>query len=300
MTLEELLDQYGIDYITTGKNSSKHFVNINCTHCPADEKHKLGIHRSMTRASCWACGPKKIYEVVTALNIPWDVWKTVAEEQDYEGNTSEKIKELTYDSVPIPGESLLPVHKRYLKERGLDPEWLEREYKVKGTLKEKDFKLDYKIIFPLTFNDVTISYLGRSYLPDVKMRYCCADPDKESYHHKYSLFNIDKATGDSVILVEGVFDALKLIYASGNYNIVASYGINVKPEQVQLLRKRFKRVFIMFDAEDNAQRRAKDIFTVLTSFGIYCKMYSLKGFNDAGELDIPTAKLIVNGLLGGE
>jgi DNA primase len=128
----------------------------------------------------------------------------------------------------------------------------------------------------------------------------CALPAVESFFHKFSFYNIDKAIEKRVLLVEGVFDLFKLVQASKNFNVIASFGTSVRDEQLQLLRKRYKEVIILFDPEEKAQSHAMKIKSYLESYGVKCTNIKLKGNGDPGDLDLKTAKFLVDTLLGKE
>lgn len=321
-TLETLLEDYGVEYITDGQNSSKDYVNINCVcgDCVGDTKYKLGLHRSMGWAICWACGKHILYDVVIELGIPWAEWKTLMEEEMEEWGLEQsssfkdpdEIKPET-KGIDIPGEEIQQVHRDYLESRGFDVDWLIKEYHIKGTLwherdiwkevdgevvKRKDYSLSHRIIFPVTYKGVPISYIARSYNPnEKKRRYRCCDLEDELLFHKSLVFNCDKATGDRVIVNEGMIDTLKLIQGSGRYDIVSTYGTAYKMEQLVYLREHYKEVIIMYDSEPLAQQHAKEIVAYLQSYGVRAKSVSLKNYEDPGVLDLPTAKKIVNYLL---
>jgi hypothetical protein len=305
---ESLLEEYGVDFITTGKNTSKDFININCDtsggDCDYDGNYTLGLHRSGTRSYCWYCSHGfSPFKIAKALGIPWDEWQqTVLEVADTWGTDISTIKEeIDPDDlvdVELPGEEIQQVHRNYLISRGYDPDWLIKHYGIKGTTYyADDYKLKYRIIFPITYEGKVISYIARSYVPDAMNKYICCDPEVETVFHKHLLFNLDKATGDKVIVVEGALDALKLIQASGNFDIVATYGTSYKPEQLRCLRENYEEVIIMYDAEEAAQAKALEIVTYMQSYGKKARSLVLKGFNDPGELDHETAKMVVNHLL---
>ena len=304
--LEELLDEYGIDYITTGKNTSKNYVNISgvpiCS-CEWDTNYTHGIHRSLNRSYCWYCAQFYTpYQIAKGLGIPFSEWKAtmnnVADEWGLDKEElAEEIDPDELQDIEIPGDPLHQVHKNYLISRGFDPDWLVEHYNIKGTLKHnKDFKLSYRVIFPITYEDKYISYIGRSYVETMN-KYICCEPENESAFHKNLLFNMDKAHNKRVIVVEGALDALKLIQSSGNFNIVATYGTSIKPNQLRLLRTYYQEVIVLFDPEEGAQAVSDKIVTYLQSFGVKAVGLKLKTGDDPGALSKEDAKYLVNYLL---
>lgn len=319
--LESLLEDYSVDFIIDGQNSSGDYVNINCVtgDCVGDEKHKLGIHKSMGWAVCWACGRRNIYDVVRELGIPWKEFKILQEEEmdewGLEQNSNKVITELPPETkgINIPGEEIQQVHRDYLESRGYDVDWLIKEYKIKGTIwherevrktingeqvKRKDYSLSHRVIFPVMHKGVPISYIARSYDPkETTRRYRCCDPCDELMFHKSLLFNADRATGDRVIVNEGMLDTLKLVQGSGRFDIVSTYGTAYTNEQLVYLRTHYKEVIVMYDNEPLAQQHAKEIVSYLQSYGVKAKSLNLKTVEDPGALDLETAKKLVNYLL---
>jgi DNA primase len=78
-----------------------------------------------------------------------------------------------------------------------------------------------------------------------------AAPELEKMFHKHLLFNYDLCKEDFIVLVEGVFDALRL-----GDGACATFGTQFMAEQL-LLVKPFKRVFMLYDNEFEAQEKAK-------------------------------------------
>ena len=311
-TLENLLDIYGVDYITTGQNSSADFVNINCVggECVDDQKYKLGVHRSLCYGYCWADGKIKVFDIAKSLGIPWREWSKAideaSDEWEIEYSDMEPLVDIDDDEADIfvPGEPLKEVHKEYLRGRGFNPEWLEKEFGVRGTgylpYIPGEACMAHMIVIPIHYQNRIISYLGRSIQKDPMFRYICCHETQELRFHKRLFFNLDKATSKKVILVEGTFDAMKLIQASGNFNIIASYGTAIKPEQLLLLRERYDEVIVLFDPEEKAQGHADEIVDYMSQFGKQAVSITLQGEedNDPGKLDLPTAKFLVEALLG--
>jgi hypothetical protein len=314
--LEELLEEYSVPFITTGKNTSRNFVNVSCADsggdCSYDDNYTMGISRSMTHGYCWYCArafpvfdTKERQGIATTLGIEQNMWKQVMEEQDGELYTEgiiqhEEIKDDTPD-VEVPGDTLHEVHRNYLKGRGLDPDWLIKEYGITGTINyPDDYKKGYRVFFPIRHKGKIVSYVGRSYLDSAMNKYMCCDKSDELYFHKNLLFNQDRVTGRKGIAVEGPLDVLNLVQASGNFNIVAFYGTSYKDEQVQQLRKLFDEVFVIFDPEPAAQEKAMNIKSYLESYGVKCTVLCFKKNIDPGALPHKTAKALVEHYLGKE
>ena len=67
-----------------------------------------------------------------------------------------------------------------------------------------------------------------------------------------------RSVTDSVILVEGFFDCMK-VHQAGYGNVVALMGTNLSDHQAQLLAQRFGRVVVMLDGDEAGQRAGPGI-----------------------------------------
>lgn len=311
--LEELLYEYNVPFRTKGKNTSRNFVNVSCADsggdCEYDDNYTMGISRSMTHTYCWWCGKsfpifntKERDGVLSTLGISKADWletKSYVNPEDII-ETEVTVTEVTKKDVIVPGEGISEPHRLYLKERGLDPDWLIKEYNIQGTtyMPKGQDAFAYRVWFPIKHKDKIISYLGRSYLPNPMNKYMCCDPKDEILFHKHFLFNQDRVTGRKGILVEGPTDVLNLVQSSGNFNIVATYGTRYTNEQLQQLRRLFDEVTVMYDNETAAQSKALEIVSYLQSYGIIARSVCLKAGNDPGGLEKSLAKKIVDYYIG--
>lgn len=80
-------------------------------------------------------------------------------------------------------------------------------------------------------------------------------------------FTIDKAAGDSCIVVEGVTDVWRL-----GPGAVATFGIKFRPAQVAMLARHFKTIHVLFDPEPAAQAQARKLATDISRLGCAVKI----------------------------
>jgi hypothetical protein len=112
---------------------------------------------------------------------------------------------------------------------------------------------------------------------------------------KDCLYNMDRVKGDTCFLTEGPFDAMRF----PSYGI-ALFSKMVSQRQVKVLMERFKRVFIFFDDEKDAQKDARKLVMNLQALDIQaensniCKTFSCK---DPGSLSDEDAREIERELL---
>ncbi len=123
-----------------------------------------------------------------------------------------------------------------------------------------------RIIFPiLDAKGVCIAFGGRV-IDDSLPKYLNS-PETEIYtkgRHLYGLYQARTAIRelDAAIVVEGYMDVIGCVQA-GVQNVVASLGTALTPEQVRLVKRHTKNVFILYDADkagEMATQRGLELF----------------------------------------
>ncbi len=192
--------------------------------------------------------------------------------------------------MPIGIYDLTTRHRRYLTDRGFDPEELEKDWGVsKGTEGIGDYK--FRIIIPIYHEGELVSYQGRDITGKQKDKYkTCYDTNIKNY-----LYGLDYVTNDKVIITEGVTDVWRL----GKGNAVATFGINFTMKQVRLIirpiiNKRIKRVGILFDDGEEAHQQALILQACLHNFIPDIYVLDLPENKDPAELNKEQVEKIIN------
>ena len=250
-------EDYGLEYWTEGKNTSPGWVSIACPWCNDHSNHGA-INPYGAYFSCWRCGGHSLYETLQLLTGDKYV-KPILEKYGYvtsEMPTQEVVKEDFF----LPGGKLQKVHKDYIAKRGFDPEFIEREYLVRGTLMDKRYP--YRIITPVMYNGDIVSFLGRDFTGKQNRHKDCPI-GASKIHHKKILYDLDNCRKDSVIVVEGAYDKWRM-----GKDTCATLGTSWTDEQALLLSKRFSTVFILFDHGVESQDKAKKLASHLNLLGV--------------------------------
>jgi DNA primase len=149
--------------------------------------------------------------------------------------------------LPAGSGPLQSIHLNYLTRRGFaNPDQLAKQWGLRGTGPIGEYK--FRIIAPIDYNGRMVSYQGRDVTGKSPLRYKACPKEKELMNHKHTLYGMDKATQESVIVVEGIVDVWKL-----GPGAVATYGTQFTWQQVTLLARRWKRRYIAFDADAQGQ-----------------------------------------------
>lgn len=255
-----LLEDYSVDYSLDGANVGNTYIGLHCPWCD-DTGYHGGVPRAGYRSfSCWKCGSHSVEAALSRILGIRNIAEILAKYEDDSIQVQSRDRHLIYPDrkVIVPGGKLEWYHKKYLAGRRYDPDIVERDFSIQGT--EPLSSEGPRVYFPIVYNKEVISYQGRSIRKETKYKYLVASPDYEKRFHKSMLYNIDNCTDDTVVMVEGIFDVMRL----GKYGVCASFGTSFMPEQLLLL-KPFKRIFMLYDSEGPAQEKARKAGAMITN-----------------------------------
>jgi len=273
---EKFCNAFGISASDRGKHSRPGWVQIVCPFCTGNPGWHGGFNINGGYYNCWRCGAHWIQKVIASLikrpmSAAFDIARRyTSADQKKEFRERQYIGKIDY---PSGTTRLMPQHLKYLIGRGYDPIKLIRQFDLKGTGNIGDYK--NRIVAPIYMDGKLISYTSRDITGNHDSKYMACPDDQEVFHHKYSLYGLDQSVGDSCLIMEGITDVWNLGPGS-----LGTHGIDYQSQQVILISRRFKRSFILYDAEYQAQEKAMDLYTDLTSFNVDCEILS---FNDLGE-----------------
>lgn len=287
---EKLCTDYNIPFDVTGKNTAPGWIQVQCPFC-GDTGNHLGINKIKGYANCWKCGHHfldRTLSEILGLNIKAckeliSEYETSARYHLQEKQKSKAVK----TKMPYGTTKLQERHKQYLIKRNFDPVILEKKFNLQGTSNLGNYK--FRIIAPIYYNQILISYQGRDITNKAPLRYKACPINEEVLHHKYSLYNIDaaKSFSKSVIVVEGIFDVFRLIHGT-----VSPFGTSWTKEQMLMLNKYFDHIYLLFDIGDEAQEKAEKLCWELSALGK--ETILLTGlFSDPGDMSQKEANELI-------
>jgi hypothetical protein len=291
LNLKQLLHDYNIPYATQGehRHANEGWINLNCPYHEGD--FHLGYNIEGQYFHCWKCGGHRIENIISKLlHINTSKAKDIIDE--YSSYRKEKqiikkkLNKLPF-SLPSNTTKLNEQHKKYLAKRNYDPDKLEKVWGLKGTGvfsklthsdgKEIDFK--HRIVIPINWNSDMVSFQTRDRTGKASLKYISCPKDKEKIDHKSILYgNSDKWDVDKGICVEGVFD----VWRTGETGF-ATFGTSYTPTQLKLINHYFNRVFILFDPEVQAQKKARALASELRVRGTEAHVVKLE--SDPGDME---------------
>jgi len=249
--IEQFLINNNIGYKTSGKNVSKGEYSICCPFC-GEAKFHCGINPSKGLFHCWKCGEKgNLVKIVAKIkNVSFIESKEIIRPTSELRQVLEERSKIIEEPIVIQNKDFkLPLHTyRFRKDKtdlwqetaflflrqkyGLtwnDVEQADLRYCVYGKWKNS-------IIIPVYKDKKLINFLGRCWDKNSKVRYNNCPNEEAVLNIHRTLYNIDsiKIGQDLIILVEGVFDCIKV----GLDIAVASFGTEVSQEQKNLLEEK--------------------------------------------------------------
>ena len=258
MNITEFLEEYQIKYWETGSHHHvcKGWIGVDCPQCsPNSNKVRLGINLAGKYASCWVCGYISLPNIL--MEMTKQSYKTIKEKLG-EINYQTKQRKLANKKLQLPhglGE-LLPVHKKYLKNRGLDPEKLKKDWGIEGIGLTN--RLSWRIFIPIHQYHQTVSWTTRS-LSDEGLRYISAKPEEEIISAHSLLFGEDHVR-HSIVVTEGPLDAMKI-----GFGAAAVFLLCYSKSQILKISK-YPSITIIFDSEKEAQKKARKLCEELECF----------------------------------
>jgi hypothetical protein len=283
MSIERLFNDYHIEIAPEGdKHHRNGWLNIKCPMCNSGGFH-LGFNLERAYFSCYRCGPHFVDVVlVKLLRISSGAARNLITHYSIKNkNQSNSSKANSTPQVRVGGKQFkfpsdtIPLgkpHIRYIEKRGFDPVEIEKLWGVLGT--SPTSKLDkipygYRILLPWTWEGKVVTFQARDYTDKQEQRYMACPEIREIVHHKNILYGHpslwEKGRG---ILVEGPLDVWRL-----GVNACATAGTGYTPQQVRLLTRLFKELYIIFDPEPIAQRVARQLQKELSFRGVKTYIY---------------------------
>lgn len=299
MNFQKLFNDYKIPY---SLKVNRGWVNSNCPYCDTKiDSFNMGFNPSGDYCTCWKCGGNDLNRTLSLLlGIPRTELPSVLSQYEGRSGLLQELNKKTAKAkhLELPNDGFTPAERKYILSRNFSPRFLHEKYGVVGGGIAGDWK--YRIIIPLYYNGVLVSWTGRSILDkqtlkDRKIpRYKNLAIEKSVINSKECLFNIDNCRGKTVVLTEGAFDVMRLGGESAS-DFLCSFGTELTQAQVKIIAERFDKVFIMFDNEPEAQMKARKFGMQIASMGVEVEVvdaYSEFNKNDGGELSDDEVKKI--------
>ena len=288
--IEKFIEDNEIQFWDTGPNTQHGWINIQCPFCDDDTNHG-GFNLRTGHYNCWKCGWHNTVELIKEI-LGISFGQAVYIQKQYQNYSAIKKKtQIDNDIKEIKltnKNKLRKCQRKYLEKRKFDADYITRKYDLRdGGIAGPQA---YRIIFPIYFENKIVSYQGRDYTEKSWPKYKACELKKEALHHKDIVYNIDNANNECCVAVEGLFDVLRL-----GDGAVGTFGTSFTRKQVILLSKRFEIVYIAFDKEVQAQKKAHELGNMLAGVGVESYILDIHE-NDPADLSELSAKMLMKEL----
>jgi 5S rRNA maturation endonuclease (ribonuclease M5) len=265
--IKAFLDHYDISYRERGKNVGRGEVNLEvCPFC-GDSSFHCCTSLSKPVFHCWVCDEKgSVIRLLREMEIfkgkkigqitkPF-VQEGISEHLESSNRPATKsggenrqfltFPKGTLDYLPLP-------HFNYLQNRGFDPDFLAKKYKLRAVYNTGEQKYRFRIIVPVFINGKAVSFVGASCVQtEGIVKYLNCSPEEAVVPVNNCLYNYDTIERVAVI-VEGITD----VWNCGD-GFIATFRKAMTSEQVELLTRKkplLERVIIMYDPDARKQTR---------------------------------------------
>lgn len=279
--VERLLRDYRIPYATSGSSHCRPgWIQVHCPFCSGSQDWHLGYYIKGDRWNCWRCGGKdweRVSRTLTGQSLTQvrarysrsalpggSIRRSLARES--------KLRTRPLAKLPAGIGGLGPDHRRYLEEkRNFDSFELEKEWGLLGTGPlsyavegNRRWAFKQRIILPILWGGRIVTYQGRDITGKAPDKYKACPPELEARSIKHCLYGLEKVDAAiGCVVVEGAADVWRL-----GPGAVGTFGTQWVTEQASLLL-RMKRVFLLFDSNEDAARKFSTRFcSLLVSAGV--------------------------------
>jgi hypothetical protein len=309
-------DQNGIDYQTSGPNTSRAHVTLHCPWCGVADK---GYHLSVSLAGkgfrCFRqplhVGKNPARLIQALLNCSMERASTLAgNAKTLPNDFMNKIKTslVKQDTVQIENKLKLPVEFKSFSKLPSCKIYL-NYINLRGfTIKDaEDYKVYYaflgpykgRIIFTVEYEEKLVGWTGRTVYSSQNVRYKTLTNDPETAKENneipaprpisdFLLFydKLLKSDAETIVLCEGPFDAWKVNVLGKYLGVVATcfFTSTMSKQQLNLLHgllPKFRNKFLLLD--QNTFSKAARIKADLIALGIVPKRMS-DGIKDPGDI----------------
>jgi len=289
---ERFLTDHRIPWTDKGKHSRPGWAQVVCPFCSGNPGWHGGFNIEAGYYNCWRCGFTWLPKAAAAL-LKISIPKAKDLIKPYlSGVVARDLAERELADTLIFPPSTGPMNlrqKEYLASRRFDPDQLEADWELKGIGRIGQYK--GRILAPIRLHGQLISYHTRATTDSKASNYMACSRDEEVFPHKHSLYGIDNCSGKTIVVVEGLPDVWRLGFGAGGLS-----GIDYTPQQLLMVARKFKRVFIFLDDEDQAQEKALEMSMGLDELGVECENIINKG-GDPADLSNDDAQHLMSELI---
>lgn len=313
----EYLNDNAIDYKEHGKNIWREHVGIECPKCQDDPSHHLNIKLDGASAICFRCG----YRAYSAFKILKDLagedylsfndcvsialkFPYTGEELDLEQKEQTDVdKEASVIRFNNIWSRFVSIDKTYydiyLSKRGIQS-WFYKKWNFKGGINYGKQKHAGRVIMPIRDLDGNIvNFVGRSIYEDNTLRYKNCSTDLAIVSANKCLYGLYETLQNNnknyLIIVEGVFDAAKLL--QNGANCVSLMKKDITKQQLDIVMECFPKdtiIYICLDSDANDNDWKKLINRLSLFYSDVKKLSIISGEKDMADLSNNEINMVIS------
>ena len=298
MDILQLYHDFGITHLTEGhKHCRPGWVNSPCPWCIGNPGFHLGFDLHNEHYYCWRCGWHPIVPTIAKMIkvSPGETAELIKQYGIIFAKPKEQITATPTKPHQMPSGTgpLEKNHRKYLLDRGFDPDRIIRQWNVVGTgpystLDHLSFK--HRIIIPILWDNTAASFTSRDITDKSPWKYITCPKDREVIFHKHIVYGRQDKWRGTGIAVEGPTDVWRL-----GYDSFATFGIEFTARQVREIARHFTRVAVMYDDDPQAIKQANKLVAELKFRGVDAFRVDIVG--DPGGLSQEEANYLVKQII---
>lgn len=273
----EVLDRYGIEYWTDGKNVTLGWVNIKCPFCN-DHSNHMGIDPDTLMYSCWRCRESGhftwLVHKLTGIQIEFIRHMIDEGSAGFKKDFAAQIEDMCQpkrrkeksDDQDVKFPDACHIIDEYTDSRLLDYYLERRDIKLQTLIDNYCLICEagyhkMRIIIPIFFDGELVSWQAADMTGRAKEKYTmCPDIDVNNYLYKYE--EIDTI----MVPVEGILDQWRM-----GKGTVCTFGTSLTDRQKVLIKdKNLEALIFAWDGEayNYARKMAEEMAPYIDAVGI--------------------------------
>jgi hypothetical protein len=274
--------------------NARGWLTMDCPFCDAQAGTHGRLGWSGAVFFCWRCGTLRTVEALVGLTGQQerDIQAVLREARsDYAPHKQHNKEQCCKGKLQMPygAMKMTAAHKRYLRERGFNPEELSRDWGLLGTGGTSD--VPHRIIIPVTLDGQVVAWQARALNDKHAAKYLSCPDEKARVPIKHCLYGVDKVPGKRVVVTEGPTKVWRL-----GPGAVATLGAGVTTAQMTMLC-RFHEILILFDDDPAGRDGARKLAANTSVLGLQTTIVEVPGLTDAADLSPQEARKLMKDLL---
>jgi hypothetical protein len=295
--VKRFLEDKNIRYIESGTNTTKGWVEIHCPfrNCSDPSFHMGWCYTGKYQGAyhCWICGkraPVATPLVQSIMRCSFSAAESIVAQYDDGLFSSVEERPATTLIKPIGLIEELPIqHRKYLMNRGYDPDFLSKKYGILAGHVSGDFP--YRVVAPVYQENEIVNYQGRD-ISGQQIKYMSWKNEKAAIPIRDCVYNIDNVKQKTAVVVEGIFDVWRI-----GDGAIGTFGTEFTLRQAHsIVLKELDCLIVLYDKD--AKTKAEKFAHFMSPFIPSVEVITIQDKKDPGELSEKEALQLRKNIFG--